>query len=759
MLKRVSDRPEFSGAVADREVLAGDGTADLLAYLAIARRRGPMVLAAGLLAGLIGAIYALQLASLYTATATLLIDPGQANVLTADPGYTANIDDGRIDSEIAIIKSAGVAGRVAESLRPAERSEAAAAGSSVLSPLFGWLQRLISGGGLPSETHALTSADPVERAQRQLQEDVQVKRQGFSYLIGVSYTSANPRLAAAIANGFADQYLVDQLEIRYEQTRRTNDWLNERLGDLRSKVRDAERAVEVFKASNNIVEAGGSTLSDQQVARLNEQLILARAETAQAQASFDQVRAAAKDGRDLASFADAAQAAAIGAMRAKASEVRRDLAEAAVKYGSRHPAVIALRAQLGDITRQIGNEADRTVASAENKYRVAQSREASIAASLEAMKGGVSETSQAEVTLRELEREARANKALFETFLSRFKETSQTETLKTSAARIVERANSPTMPSSPKRWRIMLMWLAAGLLLGGGVAFLLEQLDRGFHTAKQVEAYLGVPVLASIPKAGKGAGAGLLTRLMSRRHARHWAAMSQIVAQRPLSPFAEAIRNLRMGIRFADVHMPRNIVLISSALSAEGKSTIASNLARHEAQAGGRVVLVDLDLRHPAISEVYVPEATVGAVDAALGEAELRDVVLFDESSGLSILPAPRNSGIIHTAEMLGSRPIKDMLQQLAEVFDLVIVDAAPLLPVTDARALIDSIDALVLVIKWEETRCDTVEAALRACHGLEGKLIYAVLNQVVPSKARHYGYDASAYDVNTYAAYYRGAS
>ena len=207
--------------------------------------------------------------------------------------------------------------------------------------MLGHLKSLVTEAPAEKEDTVTIAEDPIEDLAKDLQGGVDVGRQGFSYFIDVSYTSDNPELAAAIANGFVDEYLVDQLETRYEATRRTNDWLNERLGDLRNKVRDSERAVEVFKAENNIVESEGSTFSDLQLAKLNEQLIMARAETAQAKASYDQVQAAAKRGSDLSSFADAAQAAAIGAMRAKASEVRRELTEATVKYGSRHPTVVA----------------------------------------------------------------------------------------------------------------------------------------------------------------------------------------------------------------------------------------------------------------------------------------------------------------------------------------------------------------------------------------------------------------------------------
>ena len=542
-----------------------------------------------------------------------------------------------------------------------------------------------------------------------------------------------------------------------------------------TRCASSERAVEIFKAEHGIIEAQGSTLSDEEVSKVNGQLILARAETAQARVNFEQVKAAANRGADLSPFADPTQAAAISAMRAKASEVRRELSTATVKYGARHPTVVAIKAQLADVNRQLGNETARTVSLAESKYRVALSREQSIEASLSLMKGDVNETNQAEITLRELEREAQANKVLYESFLAKFKETSEEGTLKTSSARVIERAKVPGSPSAPQKSRIAMIWLAAGLALGAALAFLLEQLDRGFHSAKQVEEMLGVPVMASVPKADGELEESLLTRLLnrldilaplarrlglqtrrlSRQRRQKRQDLSNLAAVKPLSTFTEAIRALRMGIRFADVDNPRKVILVTSALPGEGKSTIASNLAQHAAQSGERVVLVDMDLRHPALSEVYAPDAAKGVLDLALGEAELKDVLLFEQGSGLAILPAPLGNHFTHTAEVLGSRKIRDLFDQLSKTFDLVVVDASPLLPVTDGRVLIDAVDAMVLVIKWEETRRDAVEAALDACYQLEDKFIGAVLNDVVPSRARYYSYYQSGYYMSKYPEYY----
>ena len=246
MLKRVSDAytPGYGPTHERSPASVGEGgSLDIMPYLAIARRRGPMVAGFGLLAGLLGSIYALQLVPQYTATATLLLDNNQANLPFSEQAYYGSYaDDAKIESELAIISSTDVAKRVAQKLklvRADDAADTAPAEPSLLALLYDQLTSLLSGGKAEPDPKAdlLEADDPLERAARSLQ-GVSVKRQGYSYLIDVSYTSENPTLAAAVANGFADEYLVDQLESRYDATRRTNEWLSERLGDLRNKVRE-----------------------------------------------------------------------------------------------------------------------------------------------------------------------------------------------------------------------------------------------------------------------------------------------------------------------------------------------------------------------------------------------------------------------------------------------------------------------------------------------------------------------------------------
>ena len=778
MLKRASDSTPAAGREGFNEPsshfgFGGSDGIDLRELFRIARRRGPLVAVFGLLTALLGATYALQLTPVYTAKATLLIDTNQKNIINAEAIVSGiGRDNSALESELELIRSYDVAKRVVRKLNLDEKTDSEPARVSLVRQL---VSLVFSREPAPEPA---VEVDLTDKIIRSLAGSVSVDRKGWTYVVDIKFTSDNPAEAAQIANAFADEYLVDQLEASYEVTRRANDWLSERLGDLRKKVRESERAVELFKVQNNIVESGGSTLSEQQVSKLNEQLILARAETAQAQAKYDQIQSVRKRGGDITAFADALQSTALASLKGKASEIRRELANLSAKYGDRHPSVVSARAQLQDVRQSISSEAQRILTSTENELRVASSREKSISASLAEVKGTASQGDQAEILLRELEREAAANKALFESFLSRFKQTSEQEKLNTNNSRVIERASAPTSPSAPNKKSIVILATMLGLGLGAGIAFLLEQLDAGYRTSAQIEKQLGTPLLASIPRSDSelpGSGIGRAVRKLNplsffiglfrkgdkserRMRKSDRVSISRLVVQRPLSSFTEAIRSLRMGIKFADVDHPQRIVLLASALPGEGKSTIASNLALLAAASGEKVLIIDLDLRHPVLTSLYAPEATHGAVELLLGEVDLKQVIVKDPASGLHILPAPRRKDLTHTAELLGSRRMKDLFAHLSGFYDLIVVDTSPLLPVTDGRALIDVVDSLVLVVKWESTPRDAVDAALKQSLGAQAKLTGVVMNDVVASRARYYDYYKSGYYSRKYPYYYGGS-
>ncbi len=732
---------------------------DFRELFAIVRRRAVMIATVTILIALAGLIYAMQLVPLYSASASVLVDPRRTSVVDTKSVVSGiGKDSSAIDSEAELIKSASVAKRVVEKLdlvdefgktenRPLTFTES----------LIQTARRLLSRDPVERNfkgRNALVN-DPVQKAAKELRNGVSVSRKEWTYIISVSFTDADPLFAAQVANAFADEYLVDQLEAKYEATRRANAWLFERLESLRTKVRDSERAVARFKAENNIIAAKGTDLNDQQIAKLSEQLILARAETAQKRAKYKQVLEVTRKGGETNSFADRLQSQVIGTLRTKVTELRRVLADLRAKYGSRHPKVQSTRAQLADVTAQIRSEAKRVLAAARNDYNVALSREQSIEGSLNDMKGEKTANSPASIRLRELEREAQADRQLFEAFLARFKEVSQQQSLQTAESRIIERAAVPKAPSKPKKRSIAGFSLILGLAIGCAFAFILEKLDSGFRTPDDVERTLRVPVLASVPQPLDDLPLSWFGRMVERmldslrlqrwspakRSLRQRAELARLAISQPLTTFAEAIRSLRMEVRYLTADDQLNVLAVTSSLPEEGKSTIASNMAQQAAASGKKVLLIDMDLRRPTLTPIYAPTAKAGVVELIRGAADAKDVFVFDRNTGLYFVPAVRSLSMSEASDVLSSDQTKAMLEWAREEFDLVLIDTAPLLPVVDGRAVVSHADAVVMVVKWEKTDRAAVQAALNRTPGIEDKLAGVVLNHVVEDQARYYDY------------------
>ena len=392
---------------------------DILGLIKIGRRRLSVILGIAAIGTLLAIVYSLQITPLYRASATVLVDPRQKNIVESEAVLSGIGGDwSALESEVEVIRSAAVAQRVIKRLKldeidtPGPRQQSFS--SRITELVF----------SREARTSPVNDGNRIDYLARRYSSAIGVERLNDTYVISISYMHSEPKFAAQVANAFADEYLLDQLEAKFEATRRANEWLNERVGELRKNVRDAERAVELFKAEKDIVEADGSDLDEQQIARLNEQLILARAQSAEAKARLDQLTDVKARGGEASSFADQLQSRIISELRSKLSEVRREYAELSSKYGRRHPSVINVGAQISDVRRQLDAEIDRIEASTRNAYDVARSREESIEASLKQLRGRSATNSQDAIRLRELERDAAATRALFESFLARFKETS-----------------------------------------------------------------------------------------------------------------------------------------------------------------------------------------------------------------------------------------------------------------------------------------------------------------------------------------------
>ncbi|MEQ8747394.1 polysaccharide biosynthesis tyrosine autokinase [Pyruvatibacter sp.] len=714
---------------------------DIRALINVLRRRMGVIAGSVLLITGITLLVVFQLTPLYTASAQILIDPREQQVVDIEAVMSGlPPDSAAIDSEVEVLRSRTLAARAVEQLElvndPEFNSVLREPGMMASLDPRSWFA---SENNVPAEDQARIELNRVIDA---LQSRLSVSRRGLTYVISISFTSEDAVKATKVVNTIADLYVLEQLEAKYEATKRANDWLNGRLTELRGEVRAAQEAVEIYRRDNDLVASSGVTVNEQQLAELNGQLILARADLAEREAKFRRYRELLRSGSGADTLADVLQSPVIAQLRQQEAEVTRRLAELSSRYGDRHPEMIKVRAERRDLAVAIDREVGRTVANVENEVEVTRTRVASLQNSLNELQGRSGEGGLKEVRLRELESDAEAVRTLYESFLERFKQTTEQTSLQEADSRILSEATVPNAPSYPNKTLFLALALVGSGMVGVGLAFALEQLDDAFSNVAQLEKALGLPHLASVPEVS-----GDLT---SRGPIK---APFDVILKKPLSAYSEAFRALRSGIALSDVDNPPQVVLVTSALPGDGKTTTAISLARAADAAGIRTVLVDCDLRRPTVHKSFGVTPEAGIVEVLAGQADLESVLLQDPQSSLQILPV--RSGAANPPDLLGSNHMANLLKRLRGDFDLVILDSAPVLPVVDSRVLSRLSDKVVFVVAWRNTPRDAAGNAVRDLRDYGADIAGVLFERLDLKKQQRYSYGDSGYYYGRYSKYY----
>jgi succinoglycan biosynthesis transport protein ExoP len=694
---------------------ATQGLVDIRAGWLALRRHARLIAAAMVLALLATAVALLVIAPRYSATTILLVDPRQPRV-TSSESVLAGIgaDAAAVESQVDLITSPALARRVIEQLKLQDDPEFAGKGLLV---------RL----GLQSAPDAQTQLSLVER---EFQQKLFVRRRGLTYIIEVTFTSKDPAKAARIANVIAATYLDDQLAAKLAATMKASEWLNARIEEMRARVTAAERAVATYKAEHNVVDTGqGIGLIERQIETLNQQLILARGAAAEARARLAQVQDVASRAADPATLNEALQSPVIANLRAQYAMVARNEAELTATLGDHHPSLVRLRAQMADLRRQLDAEIKRILAGVRNEYEVATSREKSLENDLGKLKEQAAKIGQADVELAALQREAQANRALFDQFLLRSKETSAQQSFQAPDAQVVSAAMAPVRPNRPPLVLLFGLAGAFGVVFGIGLALVREQLDRSYRTVAQIERDLSLPCLGIVPAFAKTRGAG--------------GDLFRVVVDRAGSPLAESLHAVRQRLRLKRRQGVGEIMMVVSAVPGEGKSVIAGNLAHAAAMAGYRTLLIDLDLRSGSLSAA-VGSARIGLIDVLRGKAVLRDALIEDPRSGLSFLTTGDRQEVFAALRDIDDARLAATLNQCRQMFDFIVLDSAAILRAPETSELVEYVDRAILVVEWRRTERDTLFAALETLGASVKKIAGVVLNKVDLGHYHLYDYGPS---------------
>jgi len=699
-------------------------------------RRHILVILALIFAGTGGmAAYVFNTAPLYTAESSVLMEPRRTQVsdlqaISADPG-SANL----MRTQVDIFRSPALARRVVEQLGLLE-VPAFQPRPGLLSGAIARLRRLL--GLAPQHVDEPTPEERLDAAALTLLNMVGLRNEARSNVLYIWAETRSPTLSANIANALAQEFLDFKRHQKFATIQRAHQWLNERLGELAERVRQSEQAIEQYRQQHGLAEVMGArgatnapTVNRQQLDELTRQLVTVSAERARKEAQLAQARAALRSRNGPDALPEVLNSPIVQRLREQMALAAAREAELATSLGDSAPVLRAARSQLRGLQQRLQAEMDHATSGLVNEVASARAQEQALRERLETLRGLVVAENAAEVRLQGLMAEAQATRAIYESFLSRATQLANVAGIQDPDAELVSPATPFGTPSFPRKGRLLVVAFVLSLALGVALACLLERMRHGFSTPEALEAGLGVMLLGVLPNAG--ARARLRGALGGRKGLELTAALSRVRG---------ILQVLHQSVR------PR-VILITSALPEEGKTVFAAGFARNAAEAGARVLLMDCDLRRPAIARQFDIPPMPGLAQILEGGTLPGEAPVLRRIGNLDVMPG----GIAaqDPQELLGSRRFSHLLSLFREKYDIIVIDAPPVLPMSDALILARHSDTTMLAVRWEKTPQSAVRDALRLLRNVGADVLGAVLTRV---DLRRFAWQSSAGLAQVYRAY-----
>jgi capsular exopolysaccharide synthesis family protein len=737
----------------------------LLEYLQLLWYRKKLILAITAFVAVVGWVQVNQIRNIYTATSTLMLGVQKAQAVDIESVITRDYWGDMVLAEMEVLRSRGLARKVVARLKLYNYPEFNPGLREPEESVFDFLNYLDPRSWValvPDSWKSLikealgreTQVDPVDpptaadleeaalaTASNILLGKIKVEEIEFAGVVTIAVSSWDRNMAARIANEYPEAYIVDQLESRFEATEKANLWLSEQLQDLEAKVAESERAVQIFREERGLTEVAGGGLLDRQLSELNSQLIVARAGLAEIEARREQIRQLNVGNTNrLATMPEVMSSPMIQQLRSQELEVLARASELSLEFGPKHPRMLQVQAELGEIRERIELEVSNLITGLENEADFARARITKLEAGIREVQGEFSELNQDAVRLRALEREASANRALFETFLTRFKETSTTQGLETSDARVLSAAEAPGGPAYPNRKKKLGTTVLMGFLGACGLVLGLSLLNPGMRSPEQVQQSMGRYVIGVIPTLSGGGQ------------------LFDYVLDKPQSGLVEALNSLKFSLALSDPDIELKALQVTSSLPEEGKTSLALALARVEAASGKQVILVDADLRRSSIArKLGLPAKHKGLSDLVVaGEAELSDFIMRDEKGHMDFMPTG-TAEYANAGDIFSSHRMALIIERLKARYDLIVVDTPPVMAVADARIIGRLMDKTLFVVQWDKTPAKVARAALDQLERFGTDIAGIVLQQVDLDRYRRFGQGGSGYyyHYGRYGKYY----
>jgi succinoglycan biosynthesis transport protein ExoP len=705
---------------------------DLVEYWWAIRKRRGTILTAAFIVFAIGLFATLKQKPVYKARALIEIQKENPDMPTLQELFQVeNISDTYLETQYRILKSENLARRVIAQLRLEQVPE------------FGMPVGTTS-DSQPQETPPPQSVARGATRVREInsevlkkfQERLDVEPLKRSRLVEVTFESHDPKLAAQVVNALASAYIDQNLDARWEASQKASEWLSQQLLDMKAHLEKSEDELQKYARENGLLflETDKGTTENivtERLRQLQEELTKAQADRYTKESLYRLV----EEG-DFGSLPGVFDDKLMQDLTEKLAELERERSRLITNFNADYPRVKEIQSQIDESESVLARERARAASRITKEYRAAVDREAMLQRAFEGQRAEANLVAEKSVQYQILKREADTNKQLYVGLLEKLKETGVSTSLKATNIRVVDPAYSPKKPDRPRIPLNLSLALLLGLALGIGVAFLQEHLDNTFKTAEDLERFLHVPALASVPAVaslnGKNGMHGLMqrARLLSNGEKDrpdlppHW---NRIEGNGQNLGLTEAFHGLRTSVLLSTAKRPPTSLLVTSAQGGEGKTTVAANLALSLAQLGERVLLIDADLRRPSLHNFFGSKGTTGLVNFLTGDADWRTLVYHGAPAGLDLLfsgPVPPNP-----ADLLSSEYMPALIREASKEYKFVVVDSPPLLNLADSRILSTLVDGVILVVGGGITPRDLVHRAFLSAVDAGSHVLGATIN------------------------------